>query len=182
MRTFSTLIYLFTSNFVLNAQNFTKITDDALVNYQSIDTLDATTLNALALYEQYFPVTSAHSYAKAWLRRVLGNDYPLYMPVMLAPKLYETDEQGNTNVEPYAFSIYPNPSTDKVYLAGSFAQEDNVQFEIYDITGKLIMIKSLTGITAPLAIAFNDLSSGTYTVRLMVNENEVFSKQLVVMK
>lgn len=178
MRTFSTLIYLFTSNFVLNAQNFTKITDDALVNYQSIDTLDATTLNALALYEQYYPATSAHSYAKAWLRRVLGNDYPLYVPVMLKPLHYnvaniETTESSNK------LHLYPNPAAEIVYIAIDYAEEASI-VELIDATGKLVLSFPVNK-APPYEVNLSGVATGIYTVRLVVDEQITYTGQLQIL-
>jgi hypothetical protein len=80
-----------------------------------------------------------------------------------------TSSLANANI-----SIYPNPTKDKITIEG-LQQLNNVSFEIFDITGKMIRDKTTLLIT-DTTIDFSKLNSGVYFVHLYANNASLVHK------
>jgi hypothetical protein len=93
---------------------------------------------------------------------------------------------GITNIEPNPFSlnIMPNPAISNTTLEYTLQEEDNLELDVYDITGKKVW-SQLFGQEAAtvhnqlIDIAGLHLNRGLYIV-LLTNGNEVSSKKLLV--
>lgn len=77
------------------------------------------------------------------------------------------------------FTIYPNPTTDIVYIKNSDNKIINFQVEIYSIDGKLV--KSTQENSNLISLDIRDLKAGTFIVR--IKSDNVFSvKKLQIVK
>ena len=74
--------------------------------------------------------------------------------------------------------VYPNPTTENVNLVVSNYSLENLEFELYDITGKTILLQKIT--TAETSISMENLSTGNYFV--VVNENNKKLKTFKIIK
>jgi hypothetical protein len=83
----------------------------------------------------------------------------------------------------YNIALYPNPTTHQSQLNIEFVQTKTVRVEIVDILGRTVAdLGEQTTIKANYAINVDNLSEGTYMVRILVNQSNVITKKLVVTK
>lgn len=59
-------------------------------------------------------------------------------------------------------SVFPNPASGKIYLQWAKPLSEAVIFELYDVTGKLVLIRSLGGFELSHAIDISALPEGAY--------------------
>lgn len=78
--------------------------------------------------------------------------------------------------------FYPNPVQDILYMRYNFDSGDNGFFEIYDITGKLVLFEEINTSYNNAEINCNTLSSGTYFYRLYNNSRLIKSDILIILK
>lgn len=84
----------------------------------------------------------------------------------------------NENTQDVEFSVYPNPSMDGlVYIK---AQQNAVKIEILDLTGKVINSKDVTTNSSVSMIETNDVSKGTYFIRVYFDNNAVGQQKFVI--
>ena len=62
--------------------------------------------------------------------------------------------------------LYPNPFKDDIFLSGEVI--DNAQLEIYDMNGRLLVSKDISGINN-IDFSHLDLSDGTYIANVYIN-------------
>jgi hypothetical protein len=74
--------------------------------------------------------------------------------------------------------VYPNPTTDNVYLSITNLSIDNLDFELYDILGKTITKQKI--ISNETQISMENLSAGNYFI--VVNENNKNLKTFKIIK
>lgn len=74
--------------------------------------------------------------------------------------------------------VYPNPTTEYVNLVVSNYSLKNLEFELYDISGKTILLQKIT--TAETSISMENLSTGSYFIA--VNENNKKLKTFKIIK
>ena len=79
------------------------------------------------------------------------------------------EDVSNTN-----FNFYPNPAQDYLMIEG--VEEQNATIEIYDFSGRIV--KQLRATTTTVQVNLDDLSSGTYFVK--VGEKEQKIQKIVV--
>jgi hypothetical protein len=77
-----------------------------------------------------------------------------------------------------AFTMYPNPATDVLYLDLNNVEQTTVQVEVYNLTGQLQMETRLAG-AGIRTLDIASLSSGMYMVKVVAG-NDVVTQQLVV--
>lgn len=71
-----------------------------------------------------------------------------------------------------AFSIYPNPTTDRVYVAA----ENGSEVTLMDLNGKIIGMQSVD--QAEVSFDMSNLAQGVYMIRIKT-QNEVINEQVV---
>ncbi len=71
-----------------------------------------------------------------------------------------------------AFSVYPNPAKDKLYI--DFNESKSGLVQIYDVTGKLVAEKNVTEQTEIINIS--ELVNGMYIVQIRSEENSISYK------
>ena len=66
--------------------------------------------------------------------------------------------------------IFPNPSSDIIYL--SVSENKDIEFEIYDIQGKLIMKEESIKLIkdTPYSLSIGELNNGVYFIKIYNNE------------
>jgi Secretion system C-terminal sorting domain len=74
--------------------------------------------------------------------------------------------------------VYPNPTTENINLTISSYSLENLEFELYDISGKTILNQKIT--TNETKISMGNLSSGNYFI--VVNENNKKLKTFKIIK
>ena len=78
-----------------------------------------------------------------------------------------------TSVYKNTVVLYPNPSKGTVYFNNGILQTNNIEVEVYDLTGKLILTQSQTN--SPLTIA----EPGLYQVKVKSN-NSVYYQKIII--
>lgn len=76
--------------------------------------------------------------------------------------------------------IYPNPANDKLSIAIQLESGQKGQLKIYDVTGKLLISELINGNSA--VIYTGSLSEGMYIYRMTVNDAEVKSGKLTIIR
>jgi len=67
------------------------------------------------------------------------------------------------------YNLYPNPSTGVLNLSFNSVMEENVLLEIFDVTGSKVWSEELNSGKSEYSIVTNDLSAGSYIVRITSN-------------
>lgn len=73
-------------------------------------------------------------------------------------------------------SIYPNPTTNKVFVNSSIAIKC---FEVFDITGRLVLSEKINIVTKQISIPFNSIDNGTYLIRITDAFDTVYSQKII---
>jgi hypothetical protein len=73
---------------------------------------------------------------------------------------------------------YPNPTTENVNLVVSNYSLENLEFELYDVSGKIILNQKIT--TSETLISMKNFSTGSYFIA--VNENNKKLKTFKIIK
>ncbi|NQY09263.1 MAG: T9SS type A sorting domain-containing protein [Flavobacteriales bacterium] len=77
-------------------------------------------------------------------------------------------EATNINLE---LSVYPNPTTDRLTLAVKDTELNNLKFQLYDLSGKLIQQDQLRDQSTQ--ISMQSLSAGTYLLKVSDNTKTI---------
>lgn len=80
-------------------------------------------------------------------------------------KLYRSYNTDVAEVEMNMFSIYPNPTTEKLMIESQVVVN---QYDIYDITGAMIMSKPIN--EKSFEIDVSELPVGTYLIKMSAND------------
>jgi hypothetical protein len=88
-------------------------------------------------------------------------------------------EQDELVIAKNKLSIYPNPATDNINL--SFEQSHNkaMQLSIYNTAGQLVLSKPLNAYGDTYRVNIEFLQSGVYFVRLLSDNQIIFSSKFV---
>jgi Flp pilus assembly pilin Flp len=89
-------------------------------------------------------------------------------------RVYRTLPVDIKDYERHNISIYPNPSTDKIYF--KFENNNIRRITIFDLTGKLIIQK--TFVRQNETIDLSDFDSGIYTIEIQTDEVTLTKKIL----
>jgi len=85
----------------------------------------------------------------------------------------QVNEDGN-------FNVYPNPTNEIVFVEFNENLNQHTYFEIYDLTGKLVLKESLSAGVSKFKIDLRKLNSGAYTYKIM--NNEVYRGKIVIVE
>jgi hypothetical protein len=91
---------------------------------------------------------------------------------------YPVDISNVNNVSKSAIKYYPNPSTGTIHFEGFIFNNDNAKLKIYDVTGNLVVEKTLT-IGKQNFECFIE-NSGAYYFIINANENRQSGKIIIV--
>jgi hypothetical protein len=92
-----------------------------------------------------------------------NNDYSPSNEVAYSGQLI-TSVEDNINETKSEIVVYPNPTTDFIYVRQEQSLNSNI--EIYDITGSKVYSQDFTGAVAKVEISNLNLTNGTYIVKL----------------
>jgi predicted acyl esterase len=81
--------------------------------------------------------------------------------------------------EEEGFNIYPNPSSDYLYIQTK--QEGDALVELYSLIGVKLLEEKEYALTKPVKININSFENGIYIVKLSQN-NETYSKKIVILR
>lgn len=79
------------------------------------------------------------------------------------------------------FKIYPNPASNFVYVEFAKRPRGNVAFQIFDMSGRMILQRSDHSANDRLEINVSSFSPGTYMLHVETDENEI-TKKLIISK
>lgn len=77
------------------------------------------------------------------------------------------------------FELLPNPATDEVQMIWGMNFQGDKEIRVYDMSGRCVFSKNLTGYNIQTALDLHTLSQGVYLVRLIHNEQS-FSEKLMI--
>ena len=77
----------------------------------------------------------------------------------------------------FSLQAYPNPTTDYLTLNLGKAELSTLNFQLYDIGGKLIESKKITSTTETILV--ENLPSATYFLKVTNNNNEVKTFKII---
>jgi photosystem II stability/assembly factor-like uncharacterized protein len=89
--------------------------------------------------------------------------------------------KAEKNVRVNAFSVFPNPAHDNIRISynGSISI---LQYQIFDLQGKVVYSGSFSNVTMPVSIFLPDLSTGEYLVKLYDNGKALGTGKVVIVK
>lgn len=120
----------------------------------------------------YYSFPNDPVYMKAWLVKTdsLGN-----APGMFTVGI-EEEELVIRNLE---LKIFPNPASDNITLSMQENPKDDLQLEIYNISGKLVMQQQLPAFEKEHRVDVQNLQTGVYLVKLTMENQLVFSGKII---
>jgi hypothetical protein len=167
----------------LNWEVLSQLQLDLLNQNKAITDIDSLQKDQISNLVTLYPEDPSTSRAKAWLRLASQLDYPLYLPV--ANKSFSDWNNytpSEADVTDDDFSIYPNPAKDHLFITGSFNESDRMSVEVFDVSGRVIFSKSSSGNVGLLEVNLVDISVGTYSYRIMKNNETVKSERLIIVQ
>jgi predicted heme/steroid binding protein len=75
--------------------------------------------------------------------------------------------------------LYPNPTTDNFHLRFEENQNQDLQLSIFSISGTLVKQQQLPAFAYEYRVDIQELKSGVYTVRLMSENQVIFSDKII---
>lgn len=149
---------------------------------EAISNADVKTLQAIAKLCPYESGPAVYN-ARALLTRV---ESTVYFNSCETPGAHSSSiETTNTVISPLAdggIILYPNPANDELHIATHMEAGQTGQLAVYDVTGKLMLSKELNGNTTNVEISTAGLSEGIYLYKLSVNNTEVKSGKLSIIR
>jgi hypothetical protein len=90
--------------------------------------------------------------------------------------------QTNSIAKQLSFVILPNPNNGEMTLVYDLVSYAKAEFEILDVTGKVINKRSINNTVGTLAINEQNLSNGIYFYRILVKESILKTDKIVIIK
>jgi len=76
--------------------------------------------------------------------------------------------------------VYPNPVTDYFYFEYTATFTKNAKLHVYNTLGKVVITKDLTDKQGTEKIYVSDLEKGMYFCSLLVDDNRVITKKILI--
>lgn len=89
---------------------------------------------------------------------------------------------GIKSFEKEAFSIYPNPTKDKLTLSFNGYKGESAKISIYDITGRVVRNNNISMLDGKGSVWINDLPEGVYILKFNANNGKEVIKKFTVLK
>lgn len=95
--------------------------------------------------------------------------------------LLTREGNGIDNENDLLASVYPNPADEVIQVMMYCETEQDVKLSIYDLAGKLIVSKTVTGDTGNSVVQFDisDIAAGTYIIKASNSETFVTDKLVI---
>lgn len=181
------------SNLIATYQNATATlswlsSNDSIIGYniyRKSDTINYFTLvnNSPVSDTFYVDNSLVHSGNHIYLVRALkleetpsGSYYNLSQGIF--DTIMSTAGIQSTEREQLSFTIYPNPTSDKLNIHINIEEHTECDILIFNIQGQLVKSETLKGISGKQTLVLNtvDLNDGIYTLRIVTPENMVCRK------
>jgi hypothetical protein len=81
----------------------------------------------------------------------------------------------------YQVAVYPNPATNQITIAANFSRNENINADIFSISGSLISKTESKYTGEPLSINISALEAGIYFVRISTKEY-TSTKKIIISK
>lgn len=117
---------------------------------------------------------------------------PPYMNYMQGAWLVKTDSMGNAPgmftvgieeeelvIKNLELKIFPNPTCDNINFSMQENSKEELQLEVYNISGQLVFEKQLTAFEKEHRINIQHLQSGVYLVKLLSDSQVVYSSKII---
>lgn len=76
--------------------------------------------------------------------------------------------------------VYPNPVTDYFYFEYTATFTKNAKLQVYNTLGKVVITKDLNDKQGTEKIYVSDLEKGMYFCSLLVDDNRVLTKKILI--
>jgi hypothetical protein len=119
--------------------------------------------------------TAAYSVGQISYTSDVGSSGSNAQGIQHAYEIYRISESktfGNTS-----FKMYPNPTEDMVNIAVDNSDTENLSYELYNISGKLLASGKLTGQTT--SVAMKSFAAGTYVVKLLSKDESIQTFKII---
>jgi hypothetical protein len=115
-------------------------------------------------------------------RVMLGLDVEEIEAYKTDDEYYPPDQEIFTDIDK-SFTVYPNPAKDEVnILFNGYEEGENIQIEIYDLTGKRFVNTQVYLSGSLLTLNTNELNSGIYIYRVFVASGGGGNGKLIIAK
>jgi len=139
----------------------------------------------------FAPVDSATLYSIAMQEPVAGGPGVYYARAMLGLSVDDLTGVDNsrkgrpepqTVTTPDVFKLFPNPANDLVTVQYTLGENETGALEIFDLSGRLIVTRTLAAADNRAEVSVTGLQAGTYVVRLLVSGEVREAARLVIIK
>jgi len=106
-------------------------------------------------------------------------------------RLKQTDQVGNikywnivavTMNQAQSLSVYPNPTTGKIFISGLSISENHLTTEWYDLSGRLLLARNNLPVLGGIARLDVQLSEGIYILRYLASDGIIHQQRVIVKK
>jgi len=96
-----------------------------------------------------------------------------------APAYWKIGE--GSDEEQGGFAVYPNPSNGNISVAYQLAEGQRGQVDVYNMIGQTVFLQALAVENNLLNIQLSGITSGLYSIRVVVNDRIVLSQKLSIL-
>lgn len=87
---------------------------------------------------------------------------------------------GFEDFEDSRISIYPNPTSDKLYIDFGYKRNENLSIKMINVMGSLILNKTILENQSKIEVDVSKWSSGIYLLRIQGDKSIVFQKEIII--
>ncbi len=103
--------------------------------------------------------------------------HPVKLKSLAPPPTFKTDEQQKEQIMFDNVKVYPNPFTDKLFI--ELDSETSANFILYDLTGKVLLKKTIKGYTAT-TVELPNIAAGIYFYECRNETDEVIITDKII--
>jgi hypothetical protein len=78
--------------------------------------------------------------------------------------------------------LYPNPTSDMLFVDIEVSKEPNVQISIFDISGKMISRETYTALNNHIGINMQHWQTGSYLLQLSTTDDKTLGSYTILKK
>jgi len=107
-----------------------------------------------------------------------GCGFVKYFKVAQSPVGMNSKTLNNNFVD-----VFPNPAKEEAFIKFDLQKQQNLTYKILDVTGKILIEKTLTGIiTAYESIDIRGIANGAYFISFELENNQSINKKLIIQR